>query len=130
VGTALVTATAGGYSSTQTVTFIRALPDHIALEAAPLAISRALETNVVAMKAKLSRAVGKVTPNTRVDFEAVNDASGVSFGRFQNVTRSTTTGEVTAQFVPGIAAPTGLATITARVPDNGVTAQVKIGVLP
>ncbi len=130
VGTALVTATAGGYSATQTVTFTRALPDYMALEATPLAISRALETNTVAMKATLSRAVGKVTPSTRVDFVAVNDASGVSFGRFQNVSRSTATGEVTAQFVPGVSAPLGLATVTARVPDNGITAQVKIDILP
>lgn len=129
VGTALVTATAGGYSATQTVTFTRALPDFMTLEASPLSI-RALETSTVAINATLSRAIGKVTPNTRVDFVATNDDSGVSFGRFQNVTRSTATGEVTAQFVPGASAPLGLATITARVPDNGVTARVKIDILP
>jgi adhesin/invasin len=130
VGTALITATAAGYSATQTVTFTRAQPDFMSVQATPLAISRALETNTVAISAVVSRAVGTVTPNTRVDFVAVNDDSSVSFGRFQNVTRSTATGEITAQFVPGVAAPLGLATITARVPDNGVTARVKITILP
>ena len=130
VGTALVTATAAGYSATQTVSFTRALPDFMSLQATPLAISRADETVTVTMSATLSRAVGTVTPNTRVDFVAVNDASGVEFGRFENVTRSTATGGVTAQFVPGVAAPLGPATVTARVPDNGVTARVKINILP
>jgi hypothetical protein len=129
VGTAVVTASAGGFSDSQTVTFTPAAPDFITLRATPLTVSRALETNSTTLTATLSRSVGTMTPNARVEFSAVNDESGTSFGRFEEVTRSTD-GQVTAKFVPGTAAPLGLATITARVPGTNVSAQVKITITP
>jgi hypothetical protein len=127
-GSALVTATSSGFSASQTITFTPALPDFITLQASPLTVSRADEDNLTNLTAVLSRAVGTVSRSTRVDFTIVNDASGESFGRFQNITRSNEAETVTAQFVPGTAAPLGLATITARVPGSNVTAQVKINV--
>jgi hypothetical protein len=128
-GTALVTATSGGFSASQTITFAIAAPDFVSLGATPLS-GRALETTVIDLVATLSRAIGKVTPNTRVDFTVANDASGNSFGRFQNIGRSKEDETVAAEFVPGAAAPIGLATITARVPGTSVTASVKVDITP
>jgi len=133
-GTALVTVTtpgannAPGFSAWQTIQFNPALPDFMTLSASPLAISRALETNKTTLSAKLSRQSGKVSKNTRVDFVIVNDASGQSFGRFQNVERSSEAETATADFVPGTTAPLGLATITASVPNTNVTAQIKVDI--
>ena len=129
-GTALVTATANGFSASQTISFVPARPDFITLTAEPLA-TRASEINSIALVAVLSRPVGAVSRNTRVEFEAVNDDSGQSFGRFQNVTRSNDMERATAQFVPGALAPVGLATITARVADNNaVLASIKVNIIP
>ena len=58
----------------------------------------------------------------------VNDASGQSFGRFQNIERSNESETATADFVPGTTAPLGLATITASVPNTNVTAQIKVDI--
>jgi hypothetical protein len=130
-GTALITVTAGGFSASQTVSFVPALPDFIALSATPLEISRALETNTIDVQARLSRAIGTVTKNTRIDFSAVNDATGEAFGRFQDVQRSNDDETASAEFVPGTAAPTGLATITAAVAgNNNVLARIKVNILP
>jgi hypothetical protein len=130
-GTALITVTAGGFSASQTVSFVPALPDFIALSATPLEISRALETNTIDVQAKLSRAIGTVTKNTRIDFSAANDATGEVFGRFQDVQRSDDNETASAEFVPGTAAPTGLATITATVAgNNNVLARIKVNILP
>lgn len=130
-GTALVTVTSGGFSASQTVSFVPALPDFMSLSAEPLEVSRAMETNVVALEAMLSRSVGTVSKNTRIDFSAANDATNESFGRFQKVTRSNESESVTAEFVPGTAAPLGLATITARVADNNnILARVKVNIIP
>ena len=129
-GTALVTATANSFSASQTITFAPAAPDFITLTATPLQISRASENNSTSLTATLSRAIGTVSRNTRVDFTIVNDTSGQSFGRFQSITRSDANGAVTAQFVPGTAAPLGLATITAQVPDRpGVVARIKVNIV-
>jgi len=129
-GTALVTATANGFSASQTITFTLAAPDFISLTATPLQISRSSESNRTDLTAALSRANGVVSRNTRVDFSIANDASGQSFGRFQSITRSDASGNVTAQFVPGTAAPLGLATITAQVPDRpGVLARIKVNIV-
>ena len=129
-GTALVTATANGFSASQTITFTLAAPDFMSLTATPLQISRASENNRTDLTAALSRAIGVVSRNTRVDFSIVNDVSGQSFGRFQSITRSDASGNVTAQFVPGTAAPLGLATITAQVPDKpGVLARIKVNIV-
>jgi hypothetical protein len=128
-GTALVTATANGFSASETITFTPAAPDFITLSATPLQISRASENNSTTLTATLSRAIGTVSRNTRVDFAIVNDAGGQSFGRFQSITRSDANGVATAQFVPGTAAPLGLATITAQVPDRpGVLARIKVNI--
>jgi len=128
-GTALVTATANGFSASQTISFKPALPDFITLSATPLAISRASESNTIDLTAVLSRAIGVVSGNTRVDFSIANDASGRSFGRFQSISRDAS-GTVTAQFVPGTEAPLGLATITARVTAKpSVRAQIKVSIL-
>jgi hypothetical protein len=128
-GTALVTVTANGFSASETIVFTPAKPDFMTLSAEPLQISRASESNRTVLVAVLSRSVGTVSQNTRVDFSVVNDASGESFGRFQNITRSNAMETATAQFVPGVSAPLGLATITARVADNGnVLASVKVDI--
>jgi hypothetical protein len=128
-GTALVTATANGFSASQTITFTPAAPDFISLSATPLQISRASENNRTDLSAVLTRAIGVVSRNTRVDFTVVNDVSGQPFGRFQSITRSDAAGIVTAQFVPGTTAPLGLATITAQVPDMpGVLARIKVNI--
>jgi hypothetical protein len=133
-GSALVTATsvgangAAGFSATQTITFSPAAPDFMSLSATPLAVSRAVETNKITVTARLSRLIGKVSTNTLVDFTIVNDASGVSFGRFQSVTRSDTSETATAEFVPGTTGTLGLATITARVRNTNATAQIKVDI--
>ena len=76
------------------------------------------------------RAIGTVSRNTRVDFAIANDESGQSFGRFQSITRSDAAGTVTAQFVPGTAAPLGLATITAQVPNRpNVLVRIKVNIV-
>lgn len=132
-GTALVTVTtvgangAQGFSASQTITFNPALPDFAALTATPLSISRA-SGNPINLVAKLSRSIGTVTRGTRVDFTAVNDDTGQSFGRFENLNRSDDTEKATADFVPGATAPVGLATITARVPNTNVSVQIKVDV--
>ena len=134
-GSALVTATtigangAPGFSATQTITFSAAMPDFMSLSATPLSV-RALETTKITLTAKLSRPIGKVSTNTLVDFTIVNDASGASFGRFQNITRSDDSETATAEFVPGATGTLGLATITARVRDTNVTAQIKVDITP
>jgi hypothetical protein len=130
LGSAVVTVIAAGFSATQTVNFVPAAPDFITLRATPLEVSKANETNATTVNATLSRSIGTVTANTRVDFSIANDASGESFGRFEAITRSNADGEVTAQFVPGTAAPLGLATITARVPETSLVARVKINIAP
>ena len=129
VGTAIVSASSGNFSDFETVTFTPAAPDFMTLRASPLTVSRASELNGITVTATLSRSVGVVSGNTAVDFLAVNDDTGTSFGRFEEITRSAN-GQVTARFVPGTAAPLGLATITARVPNTSVSAQVKITVTP
>ena len=117
-------------AASQTITFKPAAPDFISLSATPLQISRASENNRTDLTAVLTRAIGMVSSNTRVDFAIANDASGESFGRFQSITRSSAAGTVTAQFVPGTAAPLGLATITALVPDRpGVLARIKVNIV-
>lgn len=128
VGSALVSALAGGFSATQTITFAAAVPDYVSLEASPLEQSRAMETNVITLTAHLSRAIGTVTLGTRVDFSIVNDASGTSFGRFQLVKRSDEDEAATAQFVPGTAAPLRLATITAKVFNTNLMASLKVNI--
>jgi len=130
IGTALVTATASGFSAGSTVAFVLAPPDGITLSATPLEVSRALETNKITLLARLSRTVGRVTINSRVDFSIVNDVSGLSFGRFQDIRRSTDNELATAEFVPGASAPLGLATITARAPDGNVISQVRVNIIP
>jgi hypothetical protein len=135
-GSALVTATtigangAAGFSATQTITFSPAVPDFMSVSADPLAVSRAVETNKITVTAKLSRPIGKVSTNTLVDFSIVNDASGQPFGRFQNITRSDDSETATAEFVPGTTGTLGLATITARVRNTNVTAQIKVDITP
>jgi adhesin/invasin len=128
VGTAVVTATAAGFSASQTITFTPALPDFISLSAKPLSLVRS-ETNGIQLVAQLSRSIGNVTKDTRVDFTAVNATSGVPFGRFQEVKRTSETGEASATFVPGATAPDGLARITARVPGTNVSAVVTVDIL-
>jgi hypothetical protein len=125
VGTALVTVAAESFSASDTVTFTRALPDAITLIAEPLAIP-ANDTTSTKVTAKLSRSPGKVSEGTRVEFSIVSDVTGGTFGRFQGVLRSNENEEATADFVAGTGAPLGVATITARVPDTGDTATVKI----
>lgn len=125
VGTALVTVSAEGFSVSDTINFTRALPDAITVRAQPLAIM-ANDQDSTRVTAKLSRAPGKVSSGTRVEFSIVSDVTGVTFGRFQGVTRSDDAEEASADFVAGSGAPLGTATITARVPDTGDTATVKI----
>ena len=127
IGTALVTVTGGTFSAGDTVTFVRAFPDSLALRASPLTIPKS-ETQVVTVTAALSRALGRVTENTLVTFSAESDVTRQSFGRFQNVRRSNADQEAAAEFVPGTTAPTGLATLTARVPDTPLVASVKINI--
>lgn len=128
-GTALVTATANAFSASRTITFKPALPDFMTLSAEPLQISRVSESNKTDLTAVLSRAIGVVSGNTRVDFSIANDASGQSFGRFQSISRDASA-TITAQFVPGTEAPLGLATITARVTAKpSVKAQIKVSIL-
>lgn len=133
-GTALVTATSAGangtpgFSATQTITFNQAAPDFMSLSATPLSISRLALTDVITLNAKLSRPIGKVTQETRVDFSIVSDVTGQPFGRFQNITRSNAAETASADFVPGATAPVGLATITAQVPGTNVSAQIKVDI--
>jgi hypothetical protein len=128
-GSGLVTAVAGGFSAAATVTFGPALPDAMALKVSPLALT-ASDTEFAAITAALSRSVGKVTVNTRVEFSAANDASGVAFGNFVNVRRSNSEQEASAEFIAGSGAPEGLATITAHVPGTALTEKVKIQIAP
>ncbi|MGB2717765.1 MAG: hypothetical protein WBC51_26510, partial [Vicinamibacterales bacterium] len=65
IGTALVTVSAGGFSAAETVRFVRARPDAISLRATPLALPQS-ETQFTKVIAKLSRALGQVTQETRV----------------------------------------------------------------
>lgn len=129
LGTALVTVTGGTFSTSDTVSFVPANPDAISLSAGPLTIPKT-ETQVVTVTALLSRSPGQVTTNTSVDFSIVSDVTGQTFGRFQNVKRSGTDRQASADFVPGANAPSGLATITAtvpgKVPGTSLTASVKI----
>ena len=125
IGSAIVTASSNGFSASETVTFVRALPDAISLGAAPLSL-QASETATSKITASVSRALGRVSPGARVDFSAVNDETGQGFGRFQAVIRTTASEQATADFVAGLGAPLGLATITARVADTTLSAQVKI----
>jgi hypothetical protein len=126
----VVTAIAGGFSATTTVAFVAAAPDFMTLKATPLNVSNSSDTNATTLTATLSRGVGSVTANTAVEFSVANDMTGQSFGRFEGASRSNGTGEVTAQFFPGTAAPIGLATITARVPGTNVSARVKVNITP
>jgi hypothetical protein len=133
LGSAVVTATVNGFSASQTVSFVAAAPDFMTLTATPLTVSKALDTNLTTLVAVLSRSIGAVSGNTRVEFSIVNDTTGeANFGRFETQSRTSTDGEVTTttRYFPGIAAPLGLATITARVPDTNVTARVKINITP
>ncbi len=125
LGSALVTATAGGFSATETMTFLPALPDALALRVSPLQLD-ASDTSSASITATLSRTVGRVTVNTVVDFSAVEDATGGPFGTFVNVRRSNTDEQATAEFIAGSGASPGLATITARVPGTALSRQVKI----
>jgi hypothetical protein len=130
-GTALVSATAGGFSASQTVSFVPALPDFISLSANPLTVSIANGPDAIEVVAKLSRSKGTVSKNVRIEFIATNDATGDPIGRFEQVTRSDDAETAKAQFVPGTSAATGLATITARVADNNnVLARIKVNVTP
>jgi hypothetical protein len=129
IGSAIVTATSSGFSDSQTVTFAAAAPDFISLAASPLSV-RAIDTNSTTLTATLSRVVGVPSVNTLVEFVVVSDVTGVGFGRFEEVTRSDGEGKATGRFVPGSAAPPGLATLTARVPGTGLSAQVKITIAP
>lgn len=131
LGTALVTATSGGFSASQTVPFVAALPDFVSLSASMLSVSNDSEMNSITLTTKLSRSRGLVTKNTLVEFLAVNDATGETVGRFENVTRSDDSETAKADFHPGTTALTGTATITARVADNNnVLARIKITITP
>jgi hypothetical protein len=131
LGTAVVTATVNGFSASQTVTFVAAPPDFVTLTATPLSVSKALDTNLTTLVATLSRTIGAVSGNTRVEYSIANDASGeTGFGRFETQSRTAQDGQVTitTKFFPGTAAPLGLATITVRVPETSVTARVKVNI--
>jgi hypothetical protein len=130
LGSAVITAIAGGFSATATVTFVAAALDFMTLKAIPLDVSKASATNATVLTATMSRGVGTVTANTRVDFSVANDMTGESFGRFESTSRSNDQGEVTARLFPGTSAPTGLATITASVPGTNVSVRVKVNITP
>lgn len=125
VGSALVTATAGGFSAAETVTFGVAPPDALALKVSPLSLP-ASDTDLATIVATLSRLVGKVTLNTTVEFSAFNEHSGAAFGSFTDVRRSNADEQATAAFVAGSSAPLGPAIIRARVPGTTLSEEVRI----
>jgi len=129
VGSALVTATAGGFSAAATVTFAVAPPDALALKVSPLSLPQS-DAESAAIVATLSRTSGKVTVNTAVEFSAFNDDSGDAFGSFADVLRSNASEQATAEFIPGSSAPLGPATIRARVPGTTLRKEVKIVITP
>jgi len=129
IGSALVTVAGASFSASDTLSFVRALPDFIGLRALPLSIQKS-ETQFTTVTATLTRTPGKVTEDTPVEFSIASDATRQAFGRFQNVKRSGENGDAAADFVAGENAPEGLATITASVPGTNLAASVKIMIQP
>ncbi len=122
VGTARITATAGGVTAETTVTFEPALPDFIVMDVSKAVMTAAEEITVTAA---LKRSPGTVTSGRIVTFQATN-AAGASVGLFRNVNPSGPNGAATAVFSP--AGATGLVTIRAATPGRQGTAAGEVTV--
>jgi hypothetical protein len=131
--TAGITAAASNWTARTALTFIRALPDTVFVQASAAAVPRA-GTNAITVTALLLRNVGQVSDNTVVTFEA-RDASGTVIGSFSNVTLATPDPsdpsplkrlKATATFDPADNAALGTMTITAIVGTVSGTVTVQI----
>jgi hypothetical protein len=127
--TAGITATVMNVTARTSVTFTRALPETVFVEATKSTV--ALTGDTVDLTATLLRDVGQPTSNLVVTWEA-RDAGGTLIGAFSKVTLATpdpadSTGKrvkATATFDPVDTAAAGAATITATV--AGVSGKITI----
>ncbi len=131
--TAGITAAASNWTARTALTFVRALPDTVFVQAGAAAVPRA-GTSAITVTALLIRTVGQVSDNTVVTFEA-RDASGAVVGSFANVTLATPDPsdpsplkrlKATATFDPADIAALGTATISAIVGSLSGTVTVQI----
>jgi hypothetical protein len=129
--TATITATASNVTARTTITFERALPDTVFLEASAASVERA-GSDSIEITVLLLRDVGQVANNTVVTYEA-RDKSGKLIGAFSSITLATEDSsdpaalkrlKSTASFNPDDTAALGTATITARA--GGVQGSLKV----
>jgi hypothetical protein len=125
--TAGITATVTNVTARTSVTFTRALPQTVFVEATKSTVARINDT--VDLTATLLRDAGQPTSNLVVTWEA-RDAAGNSIGAFSRVTLAmpdpadATRMKATATFDPADTAAAGAARITATV--SGVSGRITI----
>ena len=121
-----ITATAAGFSRDTLMQFTAALPDTILVTAQPLV---AKVGSAVTVKARLLRAMGTVSRNTFVFFEAA-DSLGGSPGQFRDVQPTNEAGEATAIYEPTGITSRRTVTIRARINNSVARGSTTIIVEP
>jgi hypothetical protein len=130
VGEAIVTASVDSspaVSATTSVRFVRAYPERVLLTIDKPTVLASFDSSV-RVTVTLVRDFGVPTEGTVVTFLAT-DAAGTIRGSFTNVSRSSKTGVVLADFSPGPMAALGPLTITATVDGTTTSGQVRVEVV-
>lgn len=129
--TAGITATVSNVTARTSITFTRALPDTVFVQADAASVAKA-GANSVRLTAFVLREGGQAATNSTVTWEA-RDSTGTLIGAFSAVTLATPDPDdpslvkrlkATATFDPADTAASGAATITARV--GGIAGSVTI----
>jgi hypothetical protein len=128
LSTGLVSATAGGVTRQAAISFERALPSRIAVSTDKFQVMGS-SADKVTLTATLERDIGAVTENTPITL-SMRAADGTVFGLFRNVTSSNSSGQATADFVPGDTTFTGQVTLTVGVDGRSVTGEAVIEIIP
>lgn len=116
-GTARLRIAVGSIIREDSVRFIRAAPERIDVDPGKFAISAGAK-NEISITAHLRRAVGRVTPGTRIYFHAFRAGTMDSIGQFSVPTLSDSNGQVSVRYTAGSTPYRGLVRIRAAV-QNG-----------
>lgn len=99
-GLVRVRVSAGGAQRVDSVTFTRALPEQLLVDAEKFAVSQGIE-HEIKVTAQFRRAVGAVTPGAAVTFHAFRADTQEEIGQFGVPSLSDAAGQVTVRYTPG-----------------------------
>lgn len=130
IGEAIVTASVDNspaVSATTSVRFVRAYPETVLVTTDKPTVAASFDSSI-RITVALVRNSGKPTEGTVVTFLAT-DAGGTIRGFFTNVSRSSSTGVVVADYSPGPTAALGTMVITATVDGTSTSGQARVEVV-